>query len=388
MALMMLMPAAALAEESTASVLTWQELTSWTESYKARAMASQPMNDPTAPDANTDDGYVFMYDFATLYMDRPEMTEDAVMKEMVIYAYEEEAPHGTRVDYTSEEIISSYYHENPNLAGNYDFAPLYVSDHMPMGAGWGWVQRDGQRVMTIQYGVHEQTASGNDGYTDAGLVYTLQDDTVVAIRAYGLDQVVAQEDVRHNIDAVQDLFDENSYVRQPISYTGTDLQPFCEEDLSFAGINFATVTPETAVAAFGECQQDNWMLDEDTGEFIYTMEFEHCEITFICDENKQNPRAEIMSIMTDGMEGPRAIRLGDTFASVRLRFRHSDGVSDGMSEVLYGDTEGSEWGLSEYGVDASATVRYQMKAASGKEIMLYLYFEQRYLTEILLFNMN
>lgn len=385
MALTML-PVFALAEESSASALTWQELKTWTDGYKARAMASQPMNDPTDPDANTDDGYVFMYDFATLYMDRPEMTEDAVMKEMVIYAYEEEAPHGTRVDYTSEEILSTYYHENPDLRGDYDFAPLYVSDHLPMGAAWGWVQRDGQRIMTIQYGVHEQTATGGDGYTDAGLVYTIQDDSVAAIRAYGLDQVVAEEDVRQNLQAVQDLFQVNTYARQPISYAGVDLPPFGMDDLMFAGMDFSTVTPEKAKEVFGPCHQETWT-EDDNGEYIYTMEFEHCEITFVCDKNKQNARAEVMAITTDGMEGPRAIRLGDTFASVRLRFRHSEGETDGMSEVLYGDMEGSDYGMAEYGEDASATLRYQVKTPVG-DVMLYLYFEQRYLSEILLFNIS
>ena len=219
-------------------------------------MNAQPMNDPTEAAAFSEDGYAFIYDFATLYMDRPEMTEESVLKNLVITTADEEGPRGTCIDMLAGDVLTRYYNENESLEGDRGFATLYVSDTMPSGAMWAWVQRDGQRIMTIQYAVHEQLSSGGDGYTDAGLVYTIQDNLVAAIRAYGLDSRVEEEDVQNNLNAVEDVMEKTDYAQAPVSYIGTDLTAFGEEDLTFAGINFLTVTPEEAVAVLGECRED------------------------------------------------------------------------------------------------------------------------------------
>ena len=48
MTLMLLLGAVvSLAEDNGAGALTWEELEAWAASYKARAMESQPLNDPT-----------------------------------------------------------------------------------------------------------------------------------------------------------------------------------------------------------------------------------------------------------------------------------------------------------------------------------------------------
>jgi len=382
---LMLCPVLALAEESSAAALTLEELLTWTEGYRARAMSAQPLNNPA--DEETEDGYAFVYDFATLYMDRPEMTGDAVMLGMVVTDPDEMAPHGTSVDMLAEDVLAAYYNENETLLGDKGFAPLYVSDYLPMGAAWGWVQRDGQRLMTIQYAVQDQLAAGGEGYTDTGLVYTLKEGMVSAIRVYGLAHVVQEEDVRINMNTVQELFDNGTYSQVAASYMGTDLEPFGEKDLFFAGIDLMTVTPEKAVEALGDCLQENWMLD-DNGEFICTMEFAKCEMTFVCDENKENPRAEMLVIAMDGMEGPRAVRVGDSLTSVLNRFRHSEGEYGDMREVLYGDPAGDVFGTVEYGEDASATVRYKTATSQGQSVMLYLYFENMTLKEMLIFTMD
>ena len=84
LALLLLPLSAALGEDDGLSALTLEELTEWTQGYQIRAMAAQPLNDPTEPGALSEDGYAFVYDFATLYMDRPEMTEDSVLKNLVV----------------------------------------------------------------------------------------------------------------------------------------------------------------------------------------------------------------------------------------------------------------------------------------------------------------
>lgn len=373
-----------LAEDDGEAALDWDELIEWAESYKTRAMEAEPMNDPTEAAAYSEDGYAFIYDFATLYMDRPEMSEESVLKNLVITSSDEEGPRGIRVDMLSSEVLAAYYNENEDLEGDRGFAALYLSDTMPSGALWAWVQRDGQRIMTIQYAVHEQLSSGGEGYTDAGLVYTIQDNLVAAIRAYGLDSVVEEEDVLNNLNAVGEVMDETFYQQVPISYIGTDLEPFQADDLLFNGLNFLTLTPEEAIEVLGECREDNWM-EDDTGEYLRTMEFASCEITFVYDQNKENPRVDMMAIDMDGMEGPRCVRIGDTFSSVLTRFRYNEGEYDGLTEVLYGQVGQSPYGVCEYGEDASATLRYLTETDDGDEVMLYMDFEMMSLKEILIY---
>lgn len=384
-AMMMLCPALpALAEDGGESALDWEELLQWAESYKARAMAAQPMNDPTEAAAYSEDGYAFIYDFATLYMDRPEMTEESVLKNLVVTTADEEGPRGTCIDMLSGDVLARYYNENESLEGDRGFATLYVSDTMPSGALWAWVQRDGQRIMTIQYAVHEQLSTGGDGYTDAGLVYTIQDNLVAAIRAYGLDSRVEEEDVQNNLNAVEDVMEKTDYAQAPVSYIGTDLTAFGEEDLTFAGVSFLTVTPEEAEAVLGACREDNWM-EDDTGEYLRTMEFADCEITFVYDSNKANPRADMITIDMNGMEGPRYVRVGDTFSSVLTRFRYGEGTYEGLTEILYGQENQAPYGVAEYGEDASATLRYATRVSDGREVMMYMGFEMMSLKEILIY---
>lgn len=384
--LALFVPLTALAEaDDLSDALTLEELEAWVESYKTRAMATTPLNDPTADAANTEDGYAFIYDFATLYMDRPEMTEDSVVCNLVVTSPEEVGPRSTTVDMQSAAVLSSFYNENPSLAGDRSFAALYISNMMPEGAHWAWIQRDGQRIMAIQYAVQELAATGGDGYTDCGLIYTMQDDLVTTIRAYGLDTRIPAETVYENVDAVRLVMDTSTYVHVPTSVIGTDLEPFQQEDLLFSGLDFLTLTPETATEALGECLEDDWM-EDDTGEFIRTMEFAACEISFVYDANKENPVPNVLSIQMDGMEGPRFVRIGDTFSSVLTRFRHSEGSYDGESiEVLYG-TEGTDaWGAATYGADSNFTLRYGFATESGRQVVLHMDFTQLELHEILLY---
>ncbi|MGN1019411.1 MAG: hypothetical protein ACI4O7_03480 [Aristaeellaceae bacterium] len=371
--------------EDTGDALTLEELEAWVESYKERALATEPLNDPTEATAYSEDGYAFIYEFAILYMDRPEMTEDSVVRNLVVISSEEVGPRGTCIDMQPSEVLEAFYNENPSLLGDRGFATLYVSNMMPAGAQWAWLQRDGQRILTIQYAIQEQAATGGDGYTDTGLIYTLQDNLVVAIRAYGLDSRIDAQNVQENVDAVQQVAEMSMYSQVPTSLVGTDLEAFNREDLHFEGVDFLTLTPEQAEAALGACQQDNWM-EDDTGEYIRTMEFPACEITFIYDAQKQNPRADMLVVDMESMEGPRCVRLGDTIASVRNRFRHGEGEYDGISrEVLYGTEGTGSWGTAQYGTDASCTIRYGFPAGDDQQVVLYLYFQQMYLSEILLY---
>lgn len=385
LALMMVLSLTTAVAESDADALDYDELMDWAEGFKTRALAAgAPLNDPTEEAAYTEDGYAFVYDFATLYMDRPEMTADSVLQAVVVYSPEEQGPRGTGVDQLSSEVLNAFYNENNDLQGDSSFAALYVSDTMPAGALWGWVQRDGQRIETIQYAVHEQLSSGGDGYTDCGLVYTLSDNLVAAIRAYGLNETISADEVRSNLDAVQEVSEKTEYAQVPTSINGSELEMFDRDDLIFSGLDFLSLTPEEAEARLGAAQEDDWM--EDEGAYLRSMEFASCTMTFSYDAQKQNPTLEMLSIDMDGLEGPRCVRIGDTLSSVISRFRNGEGDYDGVSrEVLYGDGENAPYGLAEYGDDATAGLWYAAKLEDGRTVVLSMSFEQMYLSDITLY---
>ena len=385
LALMMALSLTTAVAESDADALDYDELMDWAEGFKTRALAAgAPLNDPTEDAAYTEDGYAFVYDFATLYMDRPEMTADSVLQAVVVYSPEEQGPRGTGVDQLSSEVLNAFYNENNDLQGDSSFAALYVSDTMPAGALWGWVQRDGQRIETIQYAVHEQLSSGGDGYTDCGLVYTLSDNLVAAIRAYGLNETISADEVRSNLDAVQEVSEKTEYAQVPMSINGSELEMFDRDDLIFSGLDFLSLTPEEAEARLGAAQEDDWM--EDEGAYLRSMEFASCTMTFSYDAQKQNPTLEMLSIDMDGLEGPRCVRIGDTLSSVISRFRNGEGDYDGVSrEVLYGDGENAPYGLAEYGDDATAGLWYAAKLEDGRTVVLSMSFEQMYLSDITLY---
>ena len=380
LALLPVLPA--VAEETSADILTLEELLQWAESYKLRALESTPINDPYAEESYTDDGYEFIYDFVTLYMDGPELTADSVVQGLVVTSEEEEGLRGVRVWDTAQDVLNAYYTENPDLVGNREQALIYAVDLMPGGGYIAMLHRDGQRIQVIDYVVHEQAATGADGYTDAGLIYTIQDNNVLAIRAYGLDSRFLDGDVSMALENAREIAAENTYSMVFSSYVGSELEPFDTEDMRFSGIDFPSLTPEDAITVLGEPQEDVW-LDND-GSYLRTMQFVSCEITFAYDGAQQNPRVRNMLIDTDLLEGPRSVRVGDTVASVLNRFRNGEGESDGFREVLYGDEATDSYGVAEYGVGVSAVLRYGATSQDGVPVVMYLNFEQLYLKEILL----
>lgn len=386
MALFMALQILPAVAESSADALDYEELMTWVQGFKDRALAAgEPLNDPNDEAYHTEDGYTFVYDFATLYMDRPEMTEDSVVQALVVTSSEEEGPRGTRVDYLSSEILSAFYDENEQLLGDSSFAALYLSDTMPAGALWGWVQRDGQRLKTIQYAVHEQLSSGGDGYTDCGLLYTLSDNLVAAIRAYGLNTTISADEVLNNLDAVQEVCEETSYAQVPTSVDGTTLGKFDRDDLLFSGLDFLSTTPEEAMQLLGQPLEDQWMEDDD-GSYLRTMDFAQCSLLYTYDSQKQNPSLEMLTIDEDGLEGPRCVRVGDTLSSVISRFYNGDGEFDGESrEILYGDGETAPYGLAEYGTDADAGLWYAVQVEDGRTVVLSISFEQMYVSDVTLY---
>lgn len=380
--IIMLLPLGAAAEETEADTLLLPELQEWAERYKTRAIASEPLNDPK--NSKTEEGYEFIYEFATLYADKATMKEDTVVSAVVITSPLEEGPRGVKVDDTLQVATAAFYNENEQLRGSATNAVIYLIDLLPESLQWAEVQRDGQRVETVQYAVHDQLTTGGDGYTDAGLILTMQDGSVSAIRAYGLDSRISFDEVYEVRSRMRAAAMADDYAQVPFSYDGASLEKFGGADLVFAGMDFTTLTPDYASMMLGEAMSDTWVQDGKTT--IRTMSFADCEITFF--EGGVGEQAQIyMFLLTSGgVEGPRAVRVGDTFSEVYNRFRNGEGEFDGVSrEVLYGSEDSGEFGVAEYGMDASATLRYGLVLEDGTRVVLHMTFTEMVLSEVMLY---
>ena len=375
------LPACAEEGDGGAGILEYAELTEWAGSYLERARGIRPLNDPHDPEAFSEDGYAFVYDFATLWLDSPEMTEDSVLRAVLVTAEEETGPRGTRVDMPVSELLASFYCENPDLLGDHDFAGLYAVDLLPDAACWAWAQRDGQRLMAVQYAVQEQLAAGGEGYTDAGLVYTVQENLVAAIRAYGLDAAASYDDVSGNLEDVADVFRQTGYRQFPVSEEGTDLAPFNAEEIDI--LPRLPATPEVTEAAFGLPVEEEW--EEADGGWLRTMDYGPFQLAFRYSADRTDPTPAMLEIVDEGGEGPRGVRIGDSFHSVYTRFRHGEGEYDPetMTELLYGDPDGDECGLAVYTQDTGAELRFTCPYGDGTALLV-LSFDQLVLYDILL----
>jgi len=378
----LLVPVYALAEESAAT-LTHQELNAWAANYLERAMAAEPLNTPA--ESLTADGYEFVYDFATIYADTPDMSSDTAINAVVLTGDTESGPRSINVGSAMSEVLGAYYSENPDLTGTKENAVLYTVNLLPASAAWGQVLRDGQRVQTIQYGVHEQLATGGEGYTDAGVIYTMLENRVSAVRVYGLNSRVTPEEVNTLMAALASAAQEASYTQVPFSYNGLELTAFSEADLVFSGLNFLTLTPEAAEQLLGKPLSDTWMEDGENG-YTRLQVFDGFELTYTYDKAKANCQVYMLLITKDGLEGPRGVRCGDVFSSVYNRFRNGEGeYGDDGVEMLYGQNNVGTFGKASYGDDASARLRYGFELADGRSVVLQMDFTVMELEQIMLF---
>ncbi len=379
LALMLCPPA--LAEENAAGVLGFAELNTWAEGFIARAYQSEPLNDPAA--SLSEEGYEYIYDFATLYADTPALSADTTVSAIVVTSEEELGPRGVKVGASLEGVLNAYYTENPSLSGTKENAVLYAVDLLPASAAWAQVLRDGQRIQTVQYAVHEQLSSGT-GCTDAGVIYTMAENRVSAIRVYGLNSRVSPEEVSAVLFTMmmEALFSE--YAQVPFSYDGLSLTAFGEEDTAFSGLDFLTMDPAGFAAVLGEPMEDTWLENGDDG-YIRVQEYAGCKLTWLFNQDRTEGKVYMLHITTDGLEGPRAVRIGDSFQMVYNRFRNGEGeYQEDGSEVLYGEG-GESFGTASYGTDASAVLRYGFTAKDGRQVVLQLHFTVMELTEILLY---
>ncbi len=372
----------ALSEDAGADVLTLSELRETAAYFQTLAMASEPLNDPAA--SQTEDGYVFEYAFGTLFADSPVMAIDTQVLSIVLKNADEQGPRGIQVGDDLSILMQANYSENPSLTGSSESAVLYVVNLLPDSLYWGEVKRDGQRVQTVEYAAYERGETDGDGYSNTGVIFTMEDNLVSAIRIYGLTELIEEPEVTAVLNNLLTSAFYDDYTQVATSADGASLTMFDGNDLLFAGLDFMSLTPDDAAAVLGEPLEDVWMENDSEG-YVRTLTYAACDISFLYDMQKENPQVYMLLIAEDGMEGPRASRIGDTLTEVYNRFYHDElDIEENDRKWLYGDEEGGVYGLIDYAADCDV-MRFGLVLADGTAVALRLEFVDNVLDEIVLY---
>ena len=113
-------------------------------------------------------------------------------------------------------------------------------------------------------------------------------------------------------------------------------QPFNAEDLSFAGMDYAALTLESAKAALGEPASQSSAEDEAGGTYL-NLTWSGAELIWL--EDSAGGRAQSLRVTDAQIEGPRGIKAGMPFEETAALF-----LSEGKPGVLYGQTGDTEYG--------------------------------------------
>jgi len=390
------MPFFGLADDT--GVMTETELGNWIAQVLLQTKDETPLNYPVGEEALTDAGYAFLYSFATLYYDKPVLDSQSVLQGFAITDESMVTPRGISLGSSAWELIAIYGWQNPDLLGDESFSALYQLNSLPEGAYWCWAQRSNAGIVSVRCAVHADLGTGSR-YTDAGILYYVQDGLVSAIHVYGLNQSITLADVQSNLWAVTAVQaagsgdSEQAAIPNPIllrrSIPKSEAPVFGEADLTFAGIHFLELDETNAILSLGSPDWDEWLLD-DTGEWLHTTYRDGMILTYLLDRDRENGRLETLCITGTEWEGPRGIRIRDAADGVLSRFFANDATAVfGEETPLYGNGLSPPYGVvfvSSEWITARYAAIIQGTDGVEREATLCLSFADDQLVEILLYS--
>ena len=362
-----------------AGVLSETELSQWINQVLRESSTQQPMNAPVGEESLTQDGYAFLYDFATLYYDRPQLDAASILQAVTVTDESYAAPRGITLGTSQEALISTFGWQNPMLIGDGTFATFYRLNELPRAAYWSWAQHDGAgEISRVQCAMYVQ--AGQDRYTDAGMIFELENGVVTDIRIYGLHDFITEAEVRSNLTAVMNVEAAGAgHLLEADGYAFCHDAPVFETaDLTFSGITFPSLDITALEKALGE-QVNKTEKITSGDEQIITAEWAQAYLSGTADGGM-----DVLSIFSDCLAGPRGVTVGQTLDEVIALFSaDGKGRTDGQRALLYGDGVNAPFGTLEVsGTDAVLSYALQ----SGEEnITLMLQFMDGTLQEWTLF---
>ena len=365
--------------EGGAEAVTAAELEALLADLREQAAATEPLNDPADEAARTEDGTRFQYEAAEIYAGSDQLTAETPVNVILFQDSEGEVFRGTGIDTQWIDLLSAFPLDNPELDGTKEQAVLYLTEEANGGFLYGKALRDGQRLTAVEYG---EMFKDGDEYRNVSVTYTLMNGLVTSIRVDGLnpDAKIETAQAEETLANLKALSGAKEYRQVRTSRTGTDLTPFSADDLTFSGISYTALSPDTLP---GNAEREK--IDNGDGTWLLRFDGDGFEAVFTCDGNEENAKILSYTILDPDAEGPRCVRLGDLMSDDYCRFR-SEGneMTDEMTELLYGAEDSAEWGMASFDYSAGeASLRY-VTEADGLRVELLLKYEQNFLKEIIL----
>ncbi len=342
----------------------------------AMAEGTQPLNDPASEDARSEDGVARIYDFATVYTETAEA--GAACCAVVLQDLDTLNLRGVETDMRAAWLLSAFRCDNPTLDGTRAEALLYLDGDPENGFSYGRVSRDGQRITAVEYGA---AVPAEGGFALRTASYTVQTDLVSRLRLDGLAGTADPETLRGLYAELEALGRETGYTLVPSETDGLKLAPFSPADLRFEGIDFQTLRPEDLGSL-----TEQMLIDNEDGTWLLVVDGDGFRAVFSCDANGRNTSPMSFTFLSEELEGPRGVRLGDQFHEDFCRFRNGENEMDPdrMTEVLYG-TEGiAPWGTADYADADGMSLRFVTAMEDGRLAELYLHYVANELYEIIL----
>ena len=374
--LCLILPAAA---EGNAKVVTAAELDELLERVRAQAFTEELLNDPAGEDAESEDGTFFLYEAAGFYAEGTEMTADTPVNTLVFDCDEENVLRGTGMNSRVEDVLAAFPQDNADLAGTREEAILYLRE-TEAGFAYGRILRDGQWINTVEYG---EVVTDGEMSCRTAVTYSLENGMVTAIRVSGLNpaggELMDASQAEEFYNELIQLAGCEDYRAVKTSRNGLELTALDAEELIVGGVPYVTMkpgdlpgTPETEI------------IDNEDGTWLLRCDGDGYEAVFRCGEHGENAEILSFTILDDGIEGPRSVRIGDIFSDDFNRFRNGENeMGEDMTELLYGTEGTAPYGVAFYDFSAM-TLRYVTDTPEGPQVELLLKYDNYFLTEIIL----
>lgn len=323
----------------TEDALSSDEILSWVEKVlQLPELQEQEEVQPIFEDL----GYAVNRAGCTLYYDSNDIDNAHLLAIRVIEPLIE-GPRGEMIYDEQSSLLKLYPNDNDDLVGDRDFAVLYLSTEMPDCASYGIVSRDGQKIRTVEYFVHEKRPNGM--YSNIVLSFEINNNSVESISAYGFMEEITQEQVYENIKTGSAKLNNNSYFAYKTSSNGEELSPFEREDFILGGVDLLSINYDKFIELLGSPDTDEER--ELNGERYRLLTWNGINVSFTIKDGVET--FSRLTINDRVMEGPRGTMIGDTFSSVLSRFR-SEGnpVDEDNQELLYGVEYSDSYGIANY----------------------------------------
>ena len=365
--------------EETKEPVTAAELDALLDHVLAEALTGIPLNDPAEESAQDEDGTCFWYENARIYADGTELTADTPVNALVFESLEGPVFRGTGIDTHLEELLEAYPQDNYGLSGTREEAILYLREGTDGGFLYGRILRDGQRVTAVEYGEVQPVW---DEFRCTAVTYSMQNGLVSSIRVEGLNiarDLMDAASMQEMYDELISLAAKDEYGAVQSSRIGDTLTPFDENDLVFDGFSYTSMQPDTLPG-----DPETELLDNEDGTWLLRCDGDGYEAVFLCDANGGNAGILSFSILDEGIEGPRCVRIGDQFNEDFCRFRSGENeMSEDMTELLYGTEGTASYGIANYD-PSEMNLRYVTETSGGLQVELLLKYEYNILTEIII----